>query len=71
MLNNLRNPLPIEPTVQCCLCGLEISNELPLSIALGLPNGASQGMFAHGACFAAILHPSVPFLTPAEYLQED
>jgi hypothetical protein len=57
--------------VQCCFCGEGVAGEPPLEIHLALPEGASQSMFAHGECFRSRLHPSVPFLTPAEHLEAD
>ena len=53
---------------QCCFCGESVSGEALLHIVLDLPRGASQDLWAHGQCFADRLHPSVPFLTPDEYL---
>ena len=54
--------------VQCCFCGEAVCGEPALEIYLALPGGASQHMCAHGECFRVKLHPSVPFLTPAEHL---
>jgi hypothetical protein len=51
----------------CCFCGKQIQGETPLIINLELPHDAGQTMYAHGECFKAKLHPSVPFLTPAEH----
>ena len=58
-------------SVQCCFCGNAVRGEPPLEIHLALPGASSQRMFAHGECFRAKLHPSVPFLTPAEHLEAD
>nr|CEN54945.1 putative integron gene cassette protein [uncultured bacterium] len=58
-------------SVQCCFCGEPVRGEPPLEIHLALPGDSSQHMCAHGECFRAKLHPSVPFLTPAEHLEAD
>jgi hypothetical protein len=47
-----------------------VVGEVPLHIVLDLPGGASQDLWAHGRCFGDRLHPSVPFLTPAEHLED-
>jgi len=68
--------MPISPTMnifsryQCCFCGLSVVGEVPLHIVLDLPGGASQDLWVHGRCFGDRLHPSVPFLTPAEHLED-
>jgi hypothetical protein len=53
----------------CGFCGAEIEpQDIALSIAisgLGVEDGATQGIVAHGVCLADRLHPSVPFLAEA------
>ena len=68
MLKDFINDLTIS---QCCFCGERIVEEVPLDISLNLPDGVGQHMQAHGKCFQERLHPSVPFLTPMELLEED
>jgi hypothetical protein len=50
---------------QCCICGKAIHEPHALSVAITLPSGGSQELFAHGACLSKALHPSVPFLADA------
>lgn len=44
-----------------------MTGEAPLHIAVDLPDGAGQSLWAHGGCLGSRLHSSVPFLTPDEY----
>ncbi|WP_189454339.1 hypothetical protein [Cognatilysobacter bugurensis] len=71
ILSRLKAAIADMRVVQCCFCGEAVVGEPPLEIHLALPEGASQSMFAHGECFRSCLHPSVPFLTPAEHLEAD
>jgi hypothetical protein len=69
VFSKLKQAIADLSSVQCCICGELIAGEPPLEIHLALPAGASQAMYAHGECFRSVLHPSVPFLTPAEHLE--
>ncbi len=54
------------PQAMCCICGEPIQGSRPLPIQVSLPDGATQQLWAHGACFAGVLHESVPFIPPGE-----
>ncbi len=71
ILSRLRAAMANLGGVQCCTCGEAVVGEPPLGIHLALPDDSSQSMYAHGECFRSCLHPSVPFLTPAEHLEAD
>jgi hypothetical protein len=62
MFSRLRNFAEDLHSAQCCFCGESLAQAEGLSITLDLPDGASQHMYAHAACFSQRLHPSVPFL---------
>jgi hypothetical protein len=55
--------------VICCFCGETVDGEPPLVIALQFPNDSTQGLYAHYECFEKLLHPSVPYMPPREWLE--
>jgi hypothetical protein len=52
---------------QCCFCGEQIKDVTPVAMHLDLGGGQTQSMHAHGTCLKERLHPSVPFIDPAEF----
>jgi hypothetical protein len=48
--------------LQCCFCGSTIhpGGSSPVSIAIDLKDGATQGLYSHAECLRKALHPSVP-----------
>jgi hypothetical protein len=52
----------------CCFCGesAPIGSDDFLSLLISLPGGATQELWAHGACLRRAVHPSVPMLPPEE-----
>ena len=56
--------------VMCCFCGRGVENEPPLEIVLKLPGDTTQTMYAHGDCFGKLLDPSVNYMPPRDYLDD-
>jgi hypothetical protein len=51
---------------QCCFCGQSVDKLSPdfVEMAISLPEGGTQGLYAHSGCLKDKLHPSVPFESP-------
>ena len=58
------DPAEAEPKYQCCFCGRTIESGAELTLEIPHPDGSSQGLKSHIACFEDRLHPSVPFMKP-------